>query len=113
MNDSPLDANVVAQFSSQQIQTYFTLYLKNASNLIDNMMKDLSSGNNEVLRQHAHKLKGSSMVVGAVELKNLAGQIEDSVRENKPLDSASIQQLRQQFQVLAEYLKKRYNLERG
>jgi HPt (histidine-containing phosphotransfer) domain-containing protein len=105
-----LDENIVAQFSSNQINTYFSLYLKNASALIDNIIIDFKNSNFDAVRQRAHKLKGSSMVVGAVALKEISHDIEEAIREKKPLDEHKVEELRDQFQQLADLLKKRYNL---
>jgi HPt (histidine-containing phosphotransfer) domain-containing protein len=110
MTNILLDENVVAQFSSNQINTYFSLYLKNANLLIDNILTDFQNHNFEGVRQRAHKLKGSSMVVGAVSLKEISHEIEEAIREKKPVDEEKVAQLREQFQQLADLLKKRYNL---
>ena len=64
----------------------------------------------EAVRQRAHKLKGSSMVVGAIAMKNLSHEIEEAVRDKKPVDAEKFQQLKDQFQQLADLLKNRYNL---
>src|SRR4051812_43560626 len=105
-----LDENVVAQFSPQQINTYFSLYLKNASLTIDNLISDFEKKDLESVRQRAHKLKGSSMVVGAVALKNLAFEIEEAAKEKRPIEEQKITQLREQFQRLTDLLRQRYNL---
>jgi HPt (histidine-containing phosphotransfer) domain-containing protein len=110
MANTLLDENIVAQFSSQQINTYFSLYLKNSSNLIDNLLLDFNDNNMDAVRQRAHKLKGSSMVVGAIGMKNLSHEIEEAVRDKKPVDAVKIQELKEQFQQLSDLLKKRYNL---
>jgi HPt (histidine-containing phosphotransfer) domain-containing protein len=110
MTNVLLDENVVAQFSSNQINTYFSLYLKNASTLIDNIAEDFKNHNLEAVRQRAHKLKGSSMVVGAVALKEISHDIEEAIRDKKEVDEQKVEDLRVQFQQLADLLKKRYNL---
>src|SRR5438552_16564055 len=110
MTNTLLDENIVAQFSSQQINAYFSLYLKNASSLIDNLLIDFNNQNIEAVRQRAHKLKGSSMVVGAIAMKNLSHEIEEAAKDKKPIDPQKLQQLKEQFQKLADLLKSRYNL---
>jgi HPt (histidine-containing phosphotransfer) domain-containing protein len=110
LNNKLLDENIVAQFSSQQINTYFSLYLKNANAIIESMMNDFQSNNMEAVRQRAHKLKGSSMVVGAIAMKTLSHEIEEAARDKKPIEPAKIQQLKDQFEQLTDLLKQRYNL---
>src|SRR5688500_6714126 len=110
MSYNLLDENIVAQFSTQQINTYFSLYLKNASVLVDSIQKDFEQNNHEALRQRAHKLKGSSMVVGAVGMKSLAQEIEEAVKSKEDVSKDTIRQLQDQFQLLKETLKQRYNL---
>jgi HPt (histidine-containing phosphotransfer) domain-containing protein len=105
-----LDENVVAQFSSQQINTYFSLYLKNATSLIENLQKDYENSDLESIRQRAHKLKGSSMVVGALAMKNLSYEIEMAARDGQPIEQEKIQQLKDHFSQLTDLLKQRYNL---
>ncbi len=105
-----LDENIVAQFSTQQINTYFSLYLKNANAIIDNLQSDLDSNNIEAIRQRAHKLKGSSMVVGAMAMKNLAQEIEEAAKEKRPIEGEKLTQLKDSFQKLTDVLQQRYNL---
>lgn len=109
-NKKLLDENVVAQFSSKQINTYFSLYLKNAFSLIESLKRDLANNDIEAIRQRAHKLKGSSMVVGATSLRNLSSEIEEAAKEKKELDESKITELQSEFEQLEELLKQRYNL---
>src|SRR2546427_12977328 len=94
INHKLLDENVVAQFSSHQINTYFSLYLKNAVILIDSLQKDLESNNLEAARQRAHKLKGSSMVVGATAMKAISEEIESEARSKQPVSPDKIRKLK-------------------
>jgi HPt (histidine-containing phosphotransfer) domain-containing protein len=110
MTDKLLDENIVAQFSSQQINTYFSLFLKNANALISSLATDLEANNMEGVRQRAHKLKGSSMVVGAIAMKNLSHEIEEAARDKKEVEAEKVQKLKDQFQQLADLLQQRYNL---
>lgn len=110
MDNKLLDENVVAQFSSQQVHTYFMMYMKNAKSLIDNIQKDLDGNDLNALRQRAHKLKGSSMVVGASSIKELAHEIEDLARENKPISQDQVGRLQSNYQSLSELLLQRYNI---
>ena len=110
INNRLLDENIVSQFSAQQITTYFTLYIKNADVIIHNIHEEYEGKNMEALRQKAHKLKGSSMVVGAVTMKNLAQEIEESARDNQPIAPEKIHQLRDEFQQLSDLLSQRFNL---
>jgi HPt (histidine-containing phosphotransfer) domain-containing protein len=110
-----LDENVVAQFSSLQIKTYFSLYLKNANAIIENILVDFGNSNWDSLRQRAHKLKGSSMVVGAIAMKKISNEIEDAVRNNIAVEPEKIEELKEQYKQLADLLQNRFNVsfERG
>jgi HPt (histidine-containing phosphotransfer) domain-containing protein len=110
MDTKVLDENIVAQFSSQQINTYFSLYLKNATAIIDNLQADLESNNIEAIRQRAHKLKGSSMVVGAMAMKNIAQELEEAAKEKRDIEPAKLQELKNSFKNLTDILQQRYNL---
>ena len=110
LNHKLLDENVVAQFSSQQINTYFSLYLKNAQSLIESLQKDIEANNLEAARQRAHKLKGSSMVVGATAMKAVSEEIESEARSKHPIPSSKIMELKNEFNQLASLLQQRYNL---
>ena len=110
LNNKILDENVVAQFSSNQINTYFSLYLKNAQVLIENLQRDLQNNDLEAVRQRAHKLKGSSMVVGATVIKDISHEIEELAKDKEPIEEAKIEALRDNFNQLSDLLKQRYNL---
>jgi HPt (histidine-containing phosphotransfer) domain-containing protein len=110
MNNKLLDENIVAQFSTKQINTYFSLYLKNAASIIDSLQKDVANNDIEAVRQRAHKLKGSSMVVGATSLRNLSSDIEKEAKENNTIDNEKVTELKTQFEQLANLLNQRYNL---
>jgi HPt (histidine-containing phosphotransfer) domain-containing protein len=110
MNNKLLDENIVAQFSTKQINTYFSLYLKNAYSLIDSLKDDIANNDLESVRQRAHKLKGSSMVVGATTVRNLSSEIEESAKEKRPISSDKFNELKDQFEQLVNLLQNRYNL---
>jgi HPt (histidine-containing phosphotransfer) domain-containing protein len=109
-NKRILDENVVAQFSSKQINTYFSLYLKNAYSLIESLERDLANHDLEAIRQRAHKLKGSSMVVGATSLRNLSSEIEEAAKDHQEVGESKLHQLKEEFDQLAKLLHQRYNL---
>ena len=108
--DKILDENIIAQFSPQQINTYFSLYLKNATRLIESLQTDMQNKDLESIRQRAHKLKGSSMVVGAESIRNISQEIEEAAKSKEPVSEEKIQQLKDQFQLLSQTLKQRFNL---
>jgi hypothetical protein len=110
MIDSQLDEDVVSRFSHQQIITYFNLYLKNAGIIIGNMGEDFQRNDYDSLRAKAHKLKGSSMVVGALRIKEMAAEIENDAKEKNKADGEKLQQLKEQFIQLADLLKIRFNI---
>jgi HPt (histidine-containing phosphotransfer) domain-containing protein len=110
MNNKLLDENIVAQFSTKQINTYFSLYLKNANSLIDSLREDIENNDLEAIRQRAHKLKGSSMVVGATSLRNLSSEIEEAAKDKKQIEAVKYNQLKEQFDQLVLLLQQRYNL---
>ena len=110
MTDSQLDEDVVSRFSHQQIVTYFNLYLKNAGIIIEVMGQDFKNKDYESLRARAHKLKGSSMVVGASRIKEMAAEIEHDAKEQNKADDEKFQQLKEQFIQLANLLRIRYNI---
>ena len=110
MVDSQLDEDIVSRFSHQQIVSYFNLYLKNAGIIIENMNQDFQNKDYESLRARAHKLKGSSMVVGAIRIKEMAAEIENEAKEKNKIDKQKFQLLREQFIQLSELLKIRYSI---
>jgi len=110
MLNSQLDEDIVSRFSHQQVITYFNLYLKNASVIIDSMAEDIQNKDYESLRSRAHKLKGSSMVVGAGIMKELASAIEQHAKEKNKADIEKFEQLKDQFAELIHLLKIRYNI---
>jgi len=110
MVNSELDEDIVSRFSHQQIVTYFNLYLKNAGIIIESMNQDFQNKDYESLRARAHKLKGSSMVVGALRIKEMASEIENEAKEKSKMDEHKFQQLKEQFIRLSDLLKIRYNI---
>ena len=110
LSNKLLDENVVAQFSSKQINTYFSLYLKNANSLIDSLKNDIAKNDLESIRQRAHKLKGSSMVVGATSLRNLSSEIEEAAKDKQEVSTEKYDELKEQFDQLVNLLQNKYNL---
>ena len=110
MIDSQLDEEIVSRFSHQQIIIYFNLYLKNASVIIESMAPDFQNKDYESVRARAHKLKGSSMVVGAKKMRELASVIEQDAREKNRADEEKLDKLKEQFVQLINLLKIRYNI---
>ncbi len=110
MLDSQLDEDTVSHFSPQQVITYFNLYLKNANIIIESMARDFQNNDIEAIRSRAHKLKGSSMVVGATKMKELAAEIEKNAKENGKADAEKFEHLKEQFSQLVNLLKSRYNI---
>lgn len=110
MANQVLDENIVGKFSPEQVKTYFTIYIKNAKEAIDGIEKDVQTGNLEVIKKRAHKLKGSSLTVGASNIKEIAHEIEDTAASQQPVDATKVQELKTSFQELQDLLKEKYNL---
>lgn len=110
MLDSQLDEDIVSHFSPQQTLTYFNLYLKNAAVVIEGMARDFQYNDIESIRARAHKLKGSSMVVGAIKMREIAAEIEKNAKENGKADAEKFEHLKEQFTQLVSLLKSRYNI---
>ena len=110
MVNSELDEDIVSRFSPQQALTYFNLYLKNAGSILESMARDFQNNDIESIRARAHKLKGSSMVIGATKMKELAAEIEKNAKENGKADAEKFEHLKEQFAQLVNLLKSRYNI---
>jgi len=110
MVNSYLDEDIVSRFSDDQVVTYFNMYLKNASLIIENLKDDFQTKDIESIKARSHKLKGSSMVVGAVRIKELSAEIENDAREKNKADNEKFELLKEQFNQLAYLLKIRYNI---
>ena len=110
MLNSYLDEDVVSRFSDDQVITYFNMYLKNASLIIENLKGDFQTKDIESIISRAHKLKGSSMVVGAIQIQALSAEIELYAREKNKADIEKFELLKEQFNQLTDLLKIRYNI---
>jgi HPt (histidine-containing phosphotransfer) domain-containing protein len=110
MENNVLDERLVSQFSPTQLNTYFGLYLKNAKELVEGIEKDYQANNMEVMRKRAHKLKGSSMTVGATSVREKAHAIEDAIKANAPVSEAMVADLKKEFDALKQALKEKYNI---
>lgn len=109
--ESPiLDENVLKQFSPSQLTTYFGVYLKNAKQLVEGIEKDLANQNFEVMRSRAHKLKGSSLTVGASAVREVAHAIEDRIKSSQPVEAEQVSKLKESFGQLTQLLKEKYNI---
>lgn len=110
MANHVLDDNIAGKFTPEQAKTYFSIYVKTAKEAIDGIEKDVQTGNLDVIKKRAHKLKGSSLTVGATDMKDKAHEIEDTAASGQPVDPAKVQELKSSFQELQNLLKEKYNL---
>jgi HPt (histidine-containing phosphotransfer) domain-containing protein len=105
-----LDENTLKQFSPTQLTTYFAVYLKNAKQLVEGIQKDMEMKNFDIMKARAHKLKGSSMTVGASTVRESAHDIENNIKTSLPVEQAHIDKLKECFIELTQVLKEKYNI---
>lgn len=87
------------------------LYLQDAPLQIEAIAEALKGKNTNALIQSAHKLKGSSLNIGAACLGSICLRLEQMGRSGLPYEEAgAVQDLRTEFDVvktlLEEYIKK-------
>ncbi|MDZ4839143.1 MAG: Hpt domain-containing protein [Bacteroidota bacterium] len=105
-----IDDSNLSTLTNDQLFRYFTLYFKNAKILIQEIESAVAIEDFEVIRQKSHKLKGSSMVVGAVGMRQAAQDIEDIARNYKPLGPNLIENLQNNLLDLQEILSEKFKL---
>lgn len=77
-----------------------SVFRKESKELIDEMKRATKNNDIELLKACAHKLKGSCGTIGAMELSDLAAEIEDlEVIESKLVEKADVA-----LSNLSEYL---------
>ncbi len=105
-----LNKMVISQFTPQQMNTYFSIFCRNADVMIGQIEQMTAAGNLPMLKGVAHKLKGSSLTVGATQIKELAHDIERSAAEGRNASSAHLAELHAAFDALKATLKKDHAL---
>jgi HPt (histidine-containing phosphotransfer) domain-containing protein len=103
-----LDETVIRNFSEEQRQKYFSIYLRNARALVDGIQKDLDLNNMEVLQKRMHKLKGSSLAIGASAVQFAAHDIEAAIKNGEIVKTELIEKLRLEFSRLESLIESNY-----
>ena len=105
VDSTVLDPNTIGQLldlSTGQGQTFIAdfieLYLKQAAGLVEQIGRHAAEGNCEKLEAAAHKLKGSSLNIGARQLAEVCQALEERGRDENLADAGE----------LAERMQSRY-----
>ena len=69
-----------ANGSEELAKDLFTMLLNDLPVLAENLTQALISQDNQALRDHAHKLNGSTAYCGVPHLRQTAQQLEDSIK---------------------------------
>jgi len=72
------------------IKEIISMFLKQAAELIGEIKKAYSEKNYSEMSQHAHKLKGSALNLGATAMAELCLQIEVKGKNNEPADYSTL-----------------------
>ncbi len=84
MIDSTLDKlvfNEIAELMGDSLGSFIETYLDNSPKLLAEMTKAIPKGDLEVLIHNAHQLKGGSGSIGAMQVFQLAKQLEEEARQ--------------------------------
>lgn len=103
-----LDEAILRNLDRDSLQRYFELYFKNAVKLIDELKGGVEGDDNEFMRQKSHKLKGSSIVVGAIVMKDRAWEVEELARDNQHISMDKITALTEGLAELKNELRENY-----
>ncbi len=96
-NSKVLDPNTIGQLlelSSGQDQSliadYIDLYLKQAAGLVEQIGRHAAEGKSEALEAAAHKLKGSSLNIGARQLAEACLALEERGQKEDLADAGAL-----------------------
>ncbi len=72
------------------INDFIDLYLEQSGGLIDGIKRHAEAGDGGELRAAAHKLRGSSLNIGAVQVAEVCGELDKKRKRNDPAKLARL-----------------------
>lgn len=84
------------------------LYVENTELEIDQIFQLYDDKNYDKVKDLAHKIKGSSATVGATIVSSVALSIEEAIKSENFQVEKELQELKNQFFLLKEYLDANY-----
>ncbi len=90
------------------------LFLENGQSQIDALKTAIAAYDCEIVRQQAHKLKGSSAYVGADQVRTLSAELEDqAAQQNLDTGLVLMTELEQAFVTIKTYVEHHYLSDKG
>jgi len=86
----PLVFNEIVELMGDSMGEFIETYLDNSPKLIERMSTAIPAGDCDVVAHSAHQLKGGSGSIGAIQVFQLAMQLEEGSRDGKLDNLASI-----------------------
>ena len=72
------------------INNFIDMYLEHSGGLIDGIKRHAEAGDGGELRAAAHKLRGSSLNIGAMQVAEVSGESDKKKKRNDPAKLASL-----------------------
>lgn len=111
-DDQLLDDRILADLrslNSKDEPDFFgqlvTIYLEDSNTLMQTIHSVADADEKDALRKAVHSLKGISSNLGGVQLANLCGLVENSLRSGMPLEDGWLAILERQYALTCEALK--------
>ncbi len=92
MIDVVIDSRVfdeIAELMDDSLGLFIDTYLENSPKLLASISSALSEGDSEKVMANAHQLKGGSGSIGAMQVFNIAKQMEEKAKDGMLDDLAS------------------------
>jgi len=98
--------NELKQMSGEDFITELVdAFFEDAPNMFQNMQTALQNGDVETFRRNAHSLKSNANTFGAIELGNLAKELEFMAKENSLDVGNRLEVLKEAYDKASEELK--------
>jgi len=76
----PVIFSEISALMEDSLPIFIETYIENTQKLLEQLEHDITAGNSEDIFQNAHQLKGGSGSIGAMQVFQLAKQMEDVIK---------------------------------
>ena len=105
-----LSEEIIGIYDEELLIEALKIFLVDGKESVNNIIKGLEDKDGDQIKFSAHKLKGSSGMIGAVEVSGVSKDIEDKARENDLEMKIEIEKLKSEFDKLIQYITSKYEL---
>jgi len=105
-----LNQEIIGRYDDQLLEDALKIYLEDGKATMEKLVNQFHENNSTEVKFWAHKLKGSSAMIGATSVADLSSFIEEKAKNNDLSFELELKQLQNDFVVLCQHISFTYKI---